>query len=56
MNPSRPMNVGEIVEKAQSFDYNALIPLRYWFRTAGTILKEVYCPTCYFKRLLTLDH
>ncbi|MCJ1246642.1 hypothetical protein MMC30_003851 [Trapelia coarctata] len=39
-SPSRPMNVQEIVNTAQSFDFNALIPLRYWFRTAGTILKE----------------
>ncbi|MCJ1477122.1 hypothetical protein MMC13_005793 [Lambiella insularis] len=38
--PSRPMNVEQIVKKAQSFDYNPLIPLKYWFRTAGTLLKE----------------
>lgn len=39
--PSKPMNVEQIVKKAQSFDYNPLIPLKYWFRTAGTLLKEV---------------
>ena len=38
---TRPMNVEEIVKKAQTFDYNPLIPLKYWFRTAGTLLKEV---------------
>ncbi|KAI9822364.1 MAG: hypothetical protein M1827_000083 [Pycnora praestabilis] len=35
-----PMNVEQIVKKAQDFDYNPLIPLRYWLRTADTLLKE----------------
>ena len=35
------MNVEQIVDKAQNFDYNPLVPLKYWFRTAGTLLKEV---------------
>ena len=39
--PSRPLNVEQIVNKAQNFDYNPLIPLKYWLRTAGTLLKEV---------------
>lgn len=39
--PSRPLSVEQIVEKAQSFDYNPLIPLKYWLRTANTLLKEV---------------
>ncbi|KAL9137152.1 MAG: hypothetical protein Q9175_001637 [Cornicularia normoerica] len=38
--PSRPLNVEQIVKKAQNFDYNPLIPLKYWLRTAGTLLKE----------------
>lgn len=38
---SRPMNVEQIVKEAQNFDYNPLIPLRYWLRTAGSLLKEV---------------
>ncbi|MCJ1229098.1 hypothetical protein MMC12_005763 [Toensbergia leucococca] len=38
--PPRPMNVEQIVKKAQSFDYNPLIPLKYWLRTAATLLKE----------------
>ena len=38
---SRPMNVGQIVNKAQSYEYNPLIALKYWLRTAGTLLKEV---------------
>ena len=38
---SRPMSVEQIVNKAQNFDYNPLIPLKYWLRTAGTLLKEV---------------
>ena len=39
---SGPLNVEQIVKKAQNFDYNPLIPLKYWLRTAGTLLKEVY--------------
>jgi len=38
---SRPKSVEEIVKEAQNFDYNPLIPLKYWLRTAGTLLKEV---------------
>lgn len=37
---ARPMSVKEIAEKAIDFDYNPLIPLRYWLRTADTLLKE----------------
>ena len=37
---SRPLNVEQIVQKASNFDYNPLIPLKYWLRTAGTLLKE----------------
>lgn len=40
--PARPLNVEQIVKKAQNFDYNPLIPLKYWLRTAGTLLKEVH--------------
>jgi hypothetical protein len=38
---SRPMNVERIVEEAQNFDFNIRIPLKYWLRTANTLLKEV---------------
>ncbi|MCJ1310997.1 hypothetical protein MMC25_004667 [Agyrium rufum] len=38
--PSRPMNVEQVVKRAQEFDYNPLIPLKYWLRSAKTILKE----------------
>ena len=41
MNASRPSNVEQIVQKAQHYDYNPLIPLKYWLRTAVTLLKEV---------------
>lgn len=36
-----PLSVKEIADKAMSFEYNHLIPLRYWLRTADNILKEV---------------
>lgn len=38
---SRPMNVEQIVKQAESYEYNPLIALKYWLRTAGTLLKEV---------------
>ena len=38
---SQPMNVEQIVKKAQCYEYNPLIALKYWLRTAGTLLKEV---------------
>ncbi len=41
---SQPMNVELVVKKAQNFEYNPLIPLKYWLRTAGTLLKEVTDP------------
>ena len=39
--PSRPMNVEQIVKKAENYEYNPLIALKYWLRTASTLLKEV---------------
>ncbi len=38
---TKPMSVKQIIQEAQNFDYNPHIPLRYWFRTAATLLKEV---------------
>jgi len=35
------MNVKEISAKAQDFDFNPLIALKYWIRTADTLLREV---------------
>lgn len=35
-----PLTVQDIAQKALDFEYNPLIPLRYWLRTADTILKE----------------
>ena len=42
--PVRPMNVEQIVQKAESFEYNPLVPFRHWARSAGTLLKEVSTP------------
>jgi hypothetical protein len=35
------MTVKEIVSKAQAFDFNPHIALKYWLRTADTLLREV---------------
>ena len=37
---SEPLNVEQIV-RAAKFDYNPFVPLRYWLRSAGTLVKEV---------------
>ncbi|KAI9799151.1 MAG: hypothetical protein M1833_004191 [Piccolia ochrophora] len=37
---ARPLSVPEITQKAEDFEYNPLVPLRYWLRTADTLLKE----------------
>jgi STAM-binding protein len=36
-----PMSVKEIVSKAQAFEFNPQIALKYWLRTADTLLREV---------------
>lgn len=36
-----PLSVKEIAALATRFDFNPLIPLRYYLRTADTLLKEV---------------
>ena len=36
-----PLRLERIVEEAQNFAFNPLIPLKYWLRTASTLLKEV---------------
>jgi STAM-binding protein len=38
---SKPMSVKEIAAKAQDFDFNPFIALKYWLRTADTLLREV---------------
>lgn len=40
--PVQPMSVEQIVQQAENFEYNPLVPLRHWTRSAGTLLKEVY--------------
>ncbi|KAE8350439.1 hypothetical protein BDV28DRAFT_139097 [Aspergillus coremiiformis] len=37
---SAPRKVEEITRMAQNYDYNPSIPLRYWLRTAATLLRE----------------
>lgn len=36
-----PMSCSEIATRATDFDWEPLIPLRYWLRTANTLVKEV---------------
>ncbi|KAL8907475.1 MAG: hypothetical protein Q9207_001379 [Kuettlingeria erythrocarpa] len=34
------MSVEQIVQQAENFEYNPLVPFRHWSRSAGTLLKE----------------
>jgi hypothetical protein len=38
--PSAPRNVEQITSDAQSYEYNALVGMRYWLRTARTLVRE----------------
>ena len=36
-----PMSIAEIAARAQDFEYNPLIRLKVWLRTAELLLREV---------------
>jgi hypothetical protein len=38
---SKPMSVKEISAKAEDFEFNPFIAMKYWLRTADTLLREV---------------
>jgi hypothetical protein len=38
-----PQSVESITRIAQNYEYNSSVRLRYWLRTAATILREVGC-------------
>ncbi|KAF4635240.1 hypothetical protein G7Y89_g2848 [Cudoniella acicularis] len=40
LQASRPMSVAEIAAKAKDFDFDPYIALKYWLRTATTLLRE----------------
>lgn len=40
--PVQPMNVEQIVQQAEKFEFNPLVPFKHWSRSAGTLIKEVY--------------
>lgn len=44
---SVPMSVEQITRMAQDYEYNPMIPLRYWLRSAASLLKEVGPRCCY---------
>lgn len=52
--PVQPMNVEQIVQQAENFEYNPLIPFKHWSRSAGTLMKEVnHSPALIANRRLT---
>lgn len=38
---SPPQAVNKITKIAQDYQYNAAVPLKYWLRTAATLMREV---------------
>ena len=36
-----PQSVENITRIAQNYEYSSSVPLRYWMRTAATLLREV---------------
>jgi hypothetical protein len=41
-----PQSVESITRIAQNYEYNSSVPLRYWLRTAATLLREVGYTCC----------
>lgn len=41
-----PQSVEHITRIAQNYEYNSSVPLRYWLRTATTLLREVGYTCC----------
>lgn len=39
--PVQPKSVEQIVQQAENFEYNPLVPFKHWSRSAGTLIKEV---------------
>lgn len=47
------MSVEMISKRAQDYEYNGNIALRYWLRTAATLIREVRKHACVKADLLT---
>lgn len=43
---SKPMSIKEIAAKAQDFEFNPFIAVKYWLRSADTLLREVRLCFC----------
>lgn len=41
-----PKSVAEITKDASDYEFNALVPLKYWVRTADAITKQVRSNLC----------
>jgi len=36
-----PQSVAQITKDASEYEFNALVPLKYWLRTANALVKQV---------------
>jgi hypothetical protein len=51
--PAQPLSIKELTRRAEDIEYDPSIPLKYWLRSADTLLKEVSY-SCYKFARLTL--
>lgn len=36
-----PQSVSQVTKDAQDYEYNALVPLKYWLRSAAAMIRQV---------------
>lgn len=41
MQPARPLQISELVSRAEQFVFKDNIPLKYWIRTADMLRQQV---------------
>lgn len=46
-----PKSVAEITQNASQYDFDALIPLKYWLRSAAAMLRQVSCTIQHYNKL-----
>lgn len=52
---SAPQSVEKISRLAQDYKFNPAVPLRYWLRTAATLVREVSDASMYLCHCVLMD-
>lgn len=47
-----PKNVAQLVQDASNYEFNALVPLKYWLNTASNMIKQVCRPVVFLESSL----